>query len=203
MGGDYWLRHFEAYLQTQRLLSDLFTVVAVFGLVAVATALFFSSRPRRQTIVVACCVLALLGLIGGAYALVGAQFRHGVLNATEALAVTLLTYPGATPAGARTWPDYRTADSPPQAALSFTRLAPRAWNYASGFYFRPPLGTNGRELWRYLAPRFEGWRKVADIDDTVVYERRKATVQVDVWKKGDGTVDRCAFIVNAWRPDLQ
>jgi len=71
---DYWLDHFGAYLQTERLLSDLFTVIVVAGVIGVA-AMFLLKRRWGWRLGMVGVVVALLFMVGGAYVVVGRQFR--------------------------------------------------------------------------------------------------------------------------------
>jgi hypothetical protein len=155
----FWLNHFGAYLQTERVLSDLFTVIAVVGALAVLLILLLSDRPSRRALVATAAVtVALLVAIGGGYAVIGAQFRASCLRADDALAATLPVYPGAKLTTVADWPDYNNGDGPRQHNLSFTYLFPVAWNDARRLRYSLPMGTTGDQVLGFFAPRFFGWQ---------------------------------------------
>ena len=152
----YWLSHFGAYLQTERVLSDLFTVIAIAGVVGVAAA-FFLTRRWRWRLGTAAVVLVLLLLVGGGYVVVGAQFRSACLRADDALAAAVPVYPGAKLASTDVGVDYNNGDAPLQNYLSFTHLFPLAWNYDRGPTYSLPAGTTQAQVLRFYASHFSGW----------------------------------------------
>jgi hypothetical protein len=153
---DYWLDHFGAYLRTERLLSDLFTVIVVAGVIGVA-ATFLLKRRWRWRLATIGAVVALLLLVGAAYATVGKQFRASCLRADDALAASVPIYPGARLTSKAVWTDYNNGDGPLRNFLSFTHLYPLSWNYARRLSYSLPAGTTQAQVLRFYAPHFKGW----------------------------------------------
>jgi hypothetical protein len=153
---DYWLNHFGAYLRTERLLSDLFTVIVVAGVVGVAATFLLKGRSRWRLGMIG-AMAALLLLVGSAYATVGKQFRASCLRADDALAATVPVYPGARLTGTAVVTDYNNGDEPLRNFLSFTHLYPLAWNHARWPRYSLPAGTTQAQVLRFYAPHFEGW----------------------------------------------
>lgn len=154
----FWLRHFHAYLQTERILSDLFTLIAVVGFVALLLIILLSDRPSRRALVATiAATAALLVLVGTGYALVGAQFRSSCLRADDALAVSVPVYPGARSTRVAFWPDYNNGDGPRQSVL-LTQLIPLVRNCSRRLSFSLPAGTTRAQVLRFCVPRFVGWQ---------------------------------------------
>ena len=201
----YWPSHFGAYLQTERVLSDLFTVIAIAGVVGVAAAFFLTGRWRWRLATIG-AVVALLVLVGGAYVVVGAQFRSACLRADDALAATVPVYPGAKLTSTTVWADYNSGDEPLRNFLSFTHLYPLAWNYARWPTYSLPPGTTQAQVLRFYAPHFEGWHapQAQGLLADFWWRRRQA---VEVRCNGSlGFDDRVAtgyeLVINGWsRPE--
>jgi len=204
----FWLQHFSLYLQTERLLSDLFTVVLVAGLAAVVLCILFG-RPVRWVLGAAGITIVVLVLVGSGYYGVGRQFRAACLRADDALARTVTGYPGARQTSNEVFVDYNSADAPLRNYLSVTHLFPLAWNYARNPRYTLPLATTAGEVRKYYRPHFAGWHAPAprgQVPD--FYWRGGQAVQIDV---GNGirqaaqdrtTVTTMDLYINGWsRPE--
>jgi hypothetical protein len=152
----YWLSHFGAYLQTERILSDLFTVIVIAGVIGIAATFLFKRRWRWRLGTIG-VVVAVLLLVGAAYATVGKQFRASCLHANDALAAAVPVYRGARLASANAGVDYNNGDAPLHNYLSFTHLLPLAWNYDRRLTYSLPAGTTQAQVLRFYASHFRGW----------------------------------------------
>lgn len=196
----FWMRHFHAYLQTERILSDLFTLIAVVGFVAVLFIILLSDRPSRRALVAAAAATAaLLVLVGAGYALVGAEFRSSCLRADDALAASGPVYPGARATSVAVRPDYNNGDGPREHNLSFTRLFPLVWNCARRLGYSLPAGTTRAEVLRFYAPRFTGWRGVPPAAELpFAYWRGHEAVEIGFLYDAQAALTGYELVVNGW-----
>ena len=196
----FWLRHFHAYLQTERILSDLFTLIAVVGFVAVLLIILLFDRPSRRALVATtAATAALLVLVGTGYALVGAQFRSSCLRADDALAASVPVYPGARPTSVAVWPDYNNGDGPRQHNLSFTYLLPLAWNDARRLSYSLPAGTTRAQVLRFHVPRFTGWQPAppaAELPSS--YWRGGQAVEIRFLGAAHATLTGYELVIDGW-----
>jgi hypothetical protein len=197
----FWLRHFGLYLSTERLLSDLFTVIVIAGATVVLLAVFGG---RRRTAVIAGLACAIvLSLVGGAYVAVGAQFRSASVRADDALARTVPAFPGAERRGADLSVDYNNGDGPISHHLSFTNRFPLAWNYDRRIEYSLPAGTSAQNVLRFYRERFTGWRSpgaAGQAPSTYWLGRRavEITPSRGTLVVASGPVDRLQLVVTGW-----
>lgn len=195
----FWLRHFHAYLQTERILSDLFTLIAVVGFVALLLIILLSDRPSRRALVATtAATAALLVLVGTGYALVGAQFRSSCLRADDALAVSVPVYPGARSTRVAVWPDYNNGDGPRQSVL-LTQLIPLAWDYARRLGYSLPAGTTRAQVLRFYVPRFGGWQPAppaAELPSS--YWRGGQAVEIRFLGAAHAALTGCELVIDGW-----
>ncbi len=196
----FWLRHFHAYLQTERILSDLFTLIAVVGFVALLLIILLSDRPSRRALVaMAAATAALLVLVGSGYVLVGAQFRSSCLRADDALAVSVPVYPGARSTRVAVWPDYNNGDGPREHNLAFTRLFPLVWNCARRLGYSVPAGTTRAQVLRFYVPRFGGWQPAppaAELPSS--YWRGGQAVEIRFLGNAPAALTGYELVINGW-----
>lgn len=152
----FWLRHFGVCLQAERLLSDLFTLLLVAGIVAAFAGIVVEKRTRWVLLVIAATVSVLL-VVEAAYFAVGRQFRSECLRADDALARTVSIYPGARLTGTKVWVDHNDGDEPLKNYLSITHLFPLAWNYGRDPEYVLPPGTTAHQVLAFFEPHFSGW----------------------------------------------
>jgi hypothetical protein len=202
----FWVRHFEAYLRVERVLSDLFTIAVLVGVLWALAVIVWQAPLRSRTKMMGWTAMAVLLLVSaGGYIVVGAQFRHECLRADDALARALPTYPGGRVVATSTWADYDSGDSPPRACLAFTRRFPRAWNYARLVDIIVPPGTTTSRVRRFYAARLRGWTPNGEpgkLPESWSRGGQGLEVEAGPWP-GRTLVDHFTLIVNGWSRFLE